>query len=146
MTLWIDALCIDQGRLVERNAQVARMGEIYQNSDNVLIWLGPESKDGLLALSTISRVYMEYQKRCGQLKDSDEAIRNMVDDPSWIHDGSEILKDDENDGEGRFKRSKPWAALWVLFHQRTWFRRVWIVQEVCPLQISNKVKLLRFKG
>lgn len=39
-TLWIDALCIDQSNIAERNHQVGLMGEIYKKADHVLIWLG----------------------------------------------------------------------------------------------------------
>lgn len=44
-TLWIDAICINQGStdeaITERNGQVAMMGEIYLKAARVLIWLGP---------------------------------------------------------------------------------------------------------
>jgi len=43
--LWVDAICIDQGRsaesVKERNIQVALMGEIYQKAARTLCWLGP---------------------------------------------------------------------------------------------------------
>jgi hypothetical protein len=38
--LWIDALCIDQGHLKERNHQVWMMGEIYSRAERVIVWLG----------------------------------------------------------------------------------------------------------
>lgn len=38
--IWIDAVCINQNDVVERNAQVARMAEIYSNAVRVLVWLG----------------------------------------------------------------------------------------------------------
>ena len=38
--LWIDAICINQSKLDERNHQVQIMAEIYQRADQVLIWLG----------------------------------------------------------------------------------------------------------
>lgn len=38
--LWVDALCIDQSSLEERNHQVALMGEVYRMARCVLIWLG----------------------------------------------------------------------------------------------------------
>ncbi|KAJ8107009.1 hypothetical protein OPT61_g9161 [Boeremia exigua] len=38
--LWIDAICIAQADLVERNHQVAQMGNIYRNAQVVYIWLG----------------------------------------------------------------------------------------------------------
>lgn len=38
--LWIDAICIDQDNISERNAQLQIMGKIYKNADHVLVWLG----------------------------------------------------------------------------------------------------------
>jgi len=38
--LWIDALCINQENVVERNHQVIWMGEIYKRAARVIIWLG----------------------------------------------------------------------------------------------------------
>jgi hypothetical protein len=39
-TFWIDALCIDQGSIKEKNHQVAQMGSIYSNAVDVVSWLG----------------------------------------------------------------------------------------------------------
>lgn len=39
--LWIDAICIDQQSVEERNCQVPLMGEIYTAAKKVIIWLGP---------------------------------------------------------------------------------------------------------
>lgn len=44
-TLWIDAICINQQDIPERNAQVQRMGSIYKGAKQVLVWLGDE-QDG----------------------------------------------------------------------------------------------------
>lgn len=38
--LWVDALCIDQSNLQERNEVVSRMGDIYANAERVITWLG----------------------------------------------------------------------------------------------------------
>lgn len=38
--LWIDAVCINQRDLLERNAQVAMMCSIYRYARNVVMWLG----------------------------------------------------------------------------------------------------------
>ena len=48
--LWIDALCIDQSNILERNHQVALMGQIYAKAEKVLVWLGPGTKDLCRAL------------------------------------------------------------------------------------------------
>ena len=41
LPIWIDALCISQTDLQERNAQVQLMGTIYQLAERVVVWLGP---------------------------------------------------------------------------------------------------------
>ncbi|KIM96056.1 hypothetical protein OIDMADRAFT_132965, partial [Oidiodendron maius Zn] len=38
--IWIDALCIDQRNILERNHQVRLMGRIYETAVKVIIWLG----------------------------------------------------------------------------------------------------------
>lgn len=38
--LWIDAICINQDDLPERNLQVRQMGEIYSGAQEVIAWLG----------------------------------------------------------------------------------------------------------
>jgi hypothetical protein len=37
---WIDAICIDQKSIPERNLLVAQMGDIYSSATTVLVWLG----------------------------------------------------------------------------------------------------------
>ena len=38
--LWIDAICINQTDIQERNVQVRRMLDIYKSATRVVIWLG----------------------------------------------------------------------------------------------------------
>ncbi|KAF2847954.1 HET-domain-containing protein, partial [Plenodomus tracheiphilus IPT5] len=38
--VWIDALCIDQSHVLERNHQVQQMGAIYSNAQQVITWIG----------------------------------------------------------------------------------------------------------
>ncbi|KAF1830283.1 hypothetical protein BDW02DRAFT_507917, partial [Decorospora gaudefroyi] len=37
---WVDALCIDQSSILERNHQVAQMGKIFAGAQRVHVWLG----------------------------------------------------------------------------------------------------------
>ncbi|PMD29414.1 HET-domain-containing protein [Hyaloscypha variabilis F] len=39
--LWIDAICINQDDIAERNWQVSRMGLIYRSAFQTIAWLGP---------------------------------------------------------------------------------------------------------
>ncbi|OAP60164.1 hypothetical protein AYL99_05166 [Fonsecaea erecta] len=43
--LWVDALCIDQENLEERNFHVQRMSEIYEKAVLTFVWLGLPSED-----------------------------------------------------------------------------------------------------
>ena len=38
--LWVDALCIDQDNILERNYQVREMHAIYRNVSRVHTWIG----------------------------------------------------------------------------------------------------------
>jgi hypothetical protein len=53
--LWIDAVCIDQDDTAERTSQVQQMGDIYKCSEQVIVWLGPESENTKGLLSSASR-------------------------------------------------------------------------------------------
>ena len=43
--LWVDALCINQRDVAERGHQVAQMGTIYSQAQQVICWLGRATKD-----------------------------------------------------------------------------------------------------
>ncbi|KAG7288275.1 hypothetical protein NEMBOFW57_007806 [Staphylotrichum longicolle] len=43
--LWIDAICIDQASIQDKSRQVRRMGDIYQQAQRVVVWLGEGSPD-----------------------------------------------------------------------------------------------------
>ncbi|EPE33450.1 hypothetical protein GLAREA_06463 [Glarea lozoyensis ATCC 20868] len=51
--LWVDAICIDQENVLERNDQVMQMGHIYSTAKNVIIWLGHEDGPTKRAFQTI---------------------------------------------------------------------------------------------
>ena len=53
---WIDALCMNQEDIEERNTQVARMAEVYTRADGVIVWLGKEDEFTDDALTTIRSI------------------------------------------------------------------------------------------
>jgi hypothetical protein len=53
---WIDAICINQDNVLERNAQVGMMTRIYRKSYGVHIWLGEASEDSDLALELVDKI------------------------------------------------------------------------------------------
>jgi hypothetical protein len=56
LTIWIDAICINQDDIIERGAQVQIMGEIYQTAWRLRIWLGEHSSNTIPAMENFSLV------------------------------------------------------------------------------------------
>lgn len=51
--IWVDAICINQGDINERNHQVHIMRRIYSRAASVIVWLGSESKPSRAAMDLI---------------------------------------------------------------------------------------------
>lgn len=58
--LWIDALCIDQNNIEEKNQQVPQMGRIYSGAQSVLVWLGTASSKTDLAFDAFESVRKQF--------------------------------------------------------------------------------------
>ena len=48
--LWIDAICIDQDNITERNAQIVQMTQVYEEASQVAVWIGDEGDHSGLAI------------------------------------------------------------------------------------------------
>jgi hypothetical protein len=51
--LWIDAICINQNNVAEKNIQVQPMVQIYRQASSVLVWLGESTETSNLAFKTV---------------------------------------------------------------------------------------------
>lgn len=116
---WIDYICINQADLKERNTQVNMMGKIFQEADEVLVWLGRETGGEVDPVDLISQLSTLVETRREEF-DYGTIVRN--------YDGyvdSEFLQ--------HFELShwtmQDWEAL-VIFLRKKWFTRTWILQEV----------------
>ena len=114
-TMWVDAVCINQADVDERNHQLKRMRSIYGLSYRTLIWLGEDSQTDNSA-ETLSR--LEY------FGDQVEYTTNHTfcdcpdaEQTGWSDVGEELPYD-----------KKSWGSLTKLL-DRPWFRRVWVLQE-----------------
>ncbi|RYP15316.1 hypothetical protein DL765_005797 [Monosporascus sp. GIB2] len=81
--IWIDAICIDQTNIEERNRVVLRMKDIYERAEEVIAWLGPEGNNGMLALSCIERVFDHYCRLFDRLGSEEATFQHMVVHRSW---------------------------------------------------------------
>lgn len=77
--LWIDALCINQELLREKNIQVTRMGSIYHGARTVLVWLGRDAS--LLPLAR----YMAHDDSIGFSEEYSQAEREAGFTAFWEH-------------------------------------------------------------
>jgi hypothetical protein len=59
-TLWVDAVCIDQGNPKERAQQVRLMDRIYKSASTVLVWLGPSENNSELTMRKIQTFDKKY--------------------------------------------------------------------------------------
>ena len=50
-TLWVDALCINQTSIPERQQQLSLMRRIYSRGQGTLAWIGAEDEDSKLGLA-----------------------------------------------------------------------------------------------
>ncbi|KAK1845395.1 hypothetical protein CCHR01_11997 [Colletotrichum chrysophilum] len=102
VTVWVDALSIDQSNNHELSQQVQLMDIIYWNAANVVVWLGPSSGDSSLAITTLRRVGAEAAS---------------------FESGSEL------DTFAKCVSSAELAAIVDLF-ERPYRNRLWVVQEI----------------
>lgn len=57
VTLWIDALCINQADVDEKSHQITLMKDVYSKAEKTCVWLGPAADDSDLAMTTIGELY-----------------------------------------------------------------------------------------
>ena len=108
-TLWVDAICINQDNIDERNVQVRLMRDIFHRSQCTVVWLGEEAQNSAAAIHLVRSLARTSQK----------SPKNGPKCPAWYH-GVDNLPP---------LYSETWRALSTLL-RRPWFYRAWIVQEV----------------
>jgi hypothetical protein len=93
---WIDALCIDQSHVLERNHQVQQMGLVYSQAGEVISWLGSDPAIASFVKTTSKRwvlpatdaEYQEYQFYSSEYWDrawiTQEVARYVLDRQQWI--------------------------------------------------------------
>lgn len=108
LTLWIDAICINQNDIDERNQQVPLMCRIYSQALIVIIWLGDADHETEMALN-----FLERLARLGA---------NVWQLPPDARERACARA-------GINTANKEWDAFERLL-ERPWFNRVWVWQEL----------------
>ncbi|MCJ1447425.1 MAG: hypothetical protein MMC23_007936 [Stictis urceolatum] len=132
--LWVDAICINQKDLEEKQCQVRHMGKIYERAQRVIAWLG-EAADGSDAAMDALASIGESAYRLGFQAGCDEAIAQKW---SRINIDKQVLEDVINDPlvelyhrlRGEAGVNTPLVSLSVVqILNRSWWRRLWVIQE-----------------
>jgi hypothetical protein len=86
---WIDALCIDQSNVNERNHQVNLMKDIYVGAEEVYVWLGSKSDNSGIAMEYIGSKAARSLKPKGPgyqriwTREEGRALRDLCERPYW---------------------------------------------------------------
>ena len=117
-TIWVDAICINQGINSEKNHQIALMGSIYSQAQRTLAWLGAADDD-------VAGRAFDYVSRL------DAYLRSHLEDYETKKLGLEPIN---VPNRILTELSVSWLpglyeALGPLFAS-PWFHRLWVVQEI----------------
>ncbi|KAL6154977.1 hypothetical protein ACJQWK_00882 [Exserohilum turcicum] len=137
VVIWVDAVCINQHDIVERNSQVAMMGKLYSETTLTYAWLG-EDNDGSAqnAFQFIRSYFGHFSKR---VEDIDNFILKMtknIYDDAYFEARDQVMDNLQN---GKL------ALDMFKFHDiskvslRTYWFRTWVQQE---LILSPRVVLI----
>ena len=100
VTLWVDALCINQNDNLEKNNQNPLMGPTYSYTQSVLVWLGPQADGSEKFVGSCNQVPSESQPLCSRILEN-------LDSDATNHSSAAI------------------ASL----QRRTYWTRTWIIQD-----------------
>lgn len=113
-TLWVDAVCINQHDIPERNTQVTRMTDIYRQAYRVVVWLGLESSNSKLAIRTLDYLGLQAET----LKDNGRGSSTNSSHRDWYRSRCELPYNQAT-----------WQAILDMLN-RPWFDRLWVTQEI----------------
>ena len=124
--LWIDAICINQDNDKERGHQVRQMASIYKRAERVIIWLGRATSETDLILRSMKQLEEEsIGHACNDWKASDKR---------WLNIWSSVQPLLGNVREDLMSRQRKGLASLL---SRSWFKRVWIIQEVANARAAE---------
>ncbi|VUC31190.1 unnamed protein product [Clonostachys rosea] len=126
LPIWADGICINQDDPREKALQIEMMGQIFQAAEQVAAWLGHEFNGSQEAMDALSKIRPRIEP----------SIHNSADSASRASTTGVTSQDNELAAEASVYEDLPWQYINALL-ERSWFRRVWITQEVVlPSQVT----------
>ncbi|KAK3985885.1 heterokaryon incompatibility protein-domain-containing protein [Cladorrhinum sp. PSN332] len=115
LRIWVDALCINQSDLAERNQHVRMMGDIYAQAENVRVWLGEETGGETAFRETMDKV----EQLLYEILIKQGCLENKA--PIPLVQARFLLSPQAKEFD--------WDAVAVFFN-RAWWDRTWVIQEI----------------
>lgn len=108
--LWVDALCIDQHNILERNHQVQKMATIYRKASRVHAWLGMPDKQNPSFVPFLHRLGIILSRNIYSDKGDSrvETLLSAIQERQYVDD---------------------WISL-AAGTELPYWNRLWIVQEI----------------
>ncbi|RDW59446.1 hypothetical protein BP6252_12533 [Coleophoma cylindrospora] len=116
--LWVDAICIDQGNIKERNQQVGMMRDIYVAAQTVRTWIGQEYEE----CDRDPRTEFTPEK-------TDWPLEKLLS----VFGKEKDLEMSVTEGLQKMSIVRTWLKFAAILRRPYW-RRVWIQQEVICAQ------------
>lgn len=161
MKVWVDALCINQADITDRNAHVLRVKDIFGGAFSVTVWTKEHEDWGVLGLTPPGErlllcevVFRQYGKRAleellgvqernwGEADDQDEQLMELVNDIDVLTFNQYHWADSDDEDELGFGklhlRDIVRIELMQLFRKKYW-SRLWIIQELAVSPTTSTV-------
>jgi hypothetical protein len=134
LILWIDAICINQDNVRERNDQVDLMSLIYKNAECVLVWLGAARDDSDLAIACLKCIQGEHVCYCNPFGDAE--LGSEPGPYTWNRPQRHKC-DIVEEYATALNKKPPLADVYdrgkiaiVKLLEREYWQRAWIIQEI----------------
>jgi hypothetical protein len=146
VTIWVDAICINQFDVDERSQQVRFMGDIYSSAQEVLIWLGyggkseaPKDQPQIYRWTgedTDMQIVDAYFDQIRPQSNEDNDTEDIVGAFVYLRLRAKGKHIDElpffDVNEKRLQPRQTWPAViraLDTLRSNPWWRRIWVVQE-----------------
>ncbi|GJC84255.1 heterokaryon incompatibility protein 6, OR allele [Colletotrichum liriopes] len=115
--LWVDAICINQGSVAERNLQVRQMNRIYADAKLVDVWLGEPTTDSRLGVNFL-RTFENISPDGWGPRDAE---RKSIEGFRRLYGPIIATLEDGTATSGLYEA--------LLLLRRPWWTRMWTLQE-----------------